>query len=123
VVGIVDGALDCTGVPVGVPTGVDDALSTLAFLEPDLGVTLELRNVEKGVEISLSLLSRFGVDAESMVAPFRSTFEEFGVTDPASLGVNGLLEDLNAELSVGVNGFPGVALWCLSKGILAETKG
>jgi hypothetical protein len=106
---MVDKALDCTGVPVGVPTGVDDALSTLALLEPDLGVILEFKKADTGVEISLSLLTRFGVDAESKFAPLRKTLELLGVTDPASLGVNGLLVDLNAELRVGVKGFAGVA--------------
>jgi hypothetical protein len=71
-------------------------------------VTLELRNEDRGVEISLSLLVRFGVDAESIVALLRKTLEVLGVTDPASLGVNGLLEDLNAELRVGVKGLAGV---------------
>lgn len=40
------------GVPFGVSFGVVDALSTLAFLEPDLGVMLELRNALTGVETS-----------------------------------------------------------------------
>ena len=92
-------------------------MSTLAFLGPDLGVTLELKNADRGVEISLSLLVRFGVDAESMVALRRKTLEVLGVADPASLGVNGVLEDRNAELRVGVKGLAGVApLCCLSDG-------
>ena len=40
------------GVPFGVAFGVVDALSTLALLEPDLGVMLELRNALTGVETS-----------------------------------------------------------------------
>ena len=39
-------------VPFGAPLGVDDALSTLAFLEPDRGVMLELRKALTGVAAS-----------------------------------------------------------------------
>ena len=49
---IVDVGRDRTGVPAGVSTGVEEAESTLAFLEPDLGVMLEFRMVVTGVAIS-----------------------------------------------------------------------
>jgi len=39
----IDVGLELLGVPLGVLLGVDDALSTLAFRKPDLGVTFELR--------------------------------------------------------------------------------
>lgn len=47
------------GVPFGVAIGVVEALSTLAFLDPVLGVMFELKNVFTGVEIS-SLEAPFG---------------------------------------------------------------
>jgi len=40
--------------PLGVLFGVGDALSALAFLEPDLGVMFELINVLTGVATSSS---------------------------------------------------------------------
>ena len=39
-------------IPFGAPLGVDDALSTLAFLDPDRGVILELRKALTGVATS-----------------------------------------------------------------------
>ena len=51
---------DRIGVPAGVSTGVEEAESTLAFLEPDLGVTLELKIVVTGVTI-FSILFFCGV--------------------------------------------------------------
>ena len=39
-------------IPFGAPFGVDDALSTLAFLDPDRGVMLELRKALTGVATS-----------------------------------------------------------------------
>ena len=44
--------LELLGVPSEVPFGVDDALSTLAFLEPDRGVILELKKALTGVATS-----------------------------------------------------------------------
>lgn len=49
---IVDTGLKLVGVPFGVPFGVDAVLSTLAFLEPDLGVMFEFMNALTGVEMS-----------------------------------------------------------------------
>ena len=48
----IETGLAALGVPSGATFGVVEALSTLDFLEPDLGVTLELRNVLTGVETS-----------------------------------------------------------------------
>ena len=47
-----EAVLESLTVPFGAPLGVDDALSTLAFLEPDRGVTLELRKALTGVATS-----------------------------------------------------------------------
>lgn len=44
------------GVPLGVPLGVDDALSTLAFLALDRGVILEFKKALTGVSTSFALL-------------------------------------------------------------------
>ena len=44
--------LTLLGVPLAVPFGVDDALSSLAFLEPERGVTLELKKALTGVATS-----------------------------------------------------------------------
>lgn len=41
--------LELLYVPFGVPLGADDALSTLAFLDPDRGVMLELKKALTGV--------------------------------------------------------------------------
>lgn len=43
------------GVLFGVSFGVDDTLSTLAFLDADRGVTLELKKALTGVATSLPL--------------------------------------------------------------------
>lgn len=53
------------GVSFGVAVGVVDALSTLAFLDPDLGVIFELKKVFTGVEIS-SLEAPFGPVSRSV---------------------------------------------------------
>ncbi len=44
--------LELLGAPFGVPFGVDDALSTLAFLDPERGVMLELKKALTGVATS-----------------------------------------------------------------------
>lgn len=49
---IIDTGLPGDVVLSGLLLGVDEALSTLAFLEPDRGVTLELKNVLPGVTTS-----------------------------------------------------------------------
>ena len=53
------------GVPFGVAVGVVDALSTLALLDPDLGVIFELKKVFTGVEIP-SLKAPFGPVSSSV---------------------------------------------------------
>ena len=47
-----DLGLGLVGVPFKAPFGVDDALSTLAFLDPDRGVMLELKKALTGVATS-----------------------------------------------------------------------
>lgn len=49
--------LELLGVPCKVPFGVDDALSTLAFLGPERGVMLELKKALTGVATSSSEIS------------------------------------------------------------------
>ena len=56
------------GVPFGVAVGVVDALSTLAFLDPDLGVIFELRKALTGVEIP-SFEAPLGVVSSSARGP------------------------------------------------------
>jgi len=84
------------GVPLGVPVGVVFVLSTLDFLDPDLGVTLLFKNAETGVDIS-----SLGVSA-------RAVLLDAGVVAcgaPATLGVKGVLPPVFAEaLSVGRRG-------------------
>lgn len=48
----IDDGRELLGVPPGVPFGVDDALSALAFLELDRGVILELKKALTGVSIA-----------------------------------------------------------------------
>ena len=62
---------DRIGVLDGVSTGIDEAESTLAFLEPDLGVTFELNIVVTGVTIS-SILFLCGVRELSHCDSFKS---------------------------------------------------
>ena len=47
-----ESCLELLGALFGVPFGVDDALSTLAFLEPERGVMLELKKALTGVATS-----------------------------------------------------------------------
>ena len=74
------------GVPPGVEFGVDELLSTLDFLEPDLGVTLELRNVLTGVTIS-SFEATFDVRLGGSRGSRPSSGDEYAAGDPASRGV------------------------------------
>lgn len=89
------------GVPLGVPVGVELALSTRCFLEPDLGVILLLRKVETGVVISslgVVLHSGRGVLRDNGVVTA-------GEGEPATRGVNGGRPDALAEaLRVGMRG-------------------
>ena len=77
------------GVPFGVPFGVDDALSTLAFLDPDRGVMLELRKALTGVATSSGKcpLSR---PSPSTRLSFRRAEDPFIAGDAAILGVPSL---------------------------------
>ena len=73
------------GVRFGVPDGVEETLSTLAFRDPDLGVTLEFRKALTGVEAS-----SFGASFCFALATVRSTLPNSGdecvIGDPASRG-------------------------------------
>jgi hypothetical protein len=90
------------GVLLGVPVGVVLVLSTRIFLEPDLGVTLLLRNADTGVEIS----SLDGPGVMLFVRPCRDVGVEAIVgADPATRGVRGGRFDPFADaLSVGISG-------------------
>ena len=72
------------GVPAGVSTGVEEAESTLAFLEPDLGVIFELKIVVIGLTIS-SILLLCGV--RSHCDSLDSVGDLWGVDDPAMRGL------------------------------------
>ena len=72
---IVDVGFELFGVPFGVPFGVDDALSTLAFLDPDLGVTFELKKALTGVA-----MSSFGLPGDASCGTVRPS--RLSVGDP-----------------------------------------
>ncbi len=82
---IVECGLECLGVPSGVPVGVDEELSTLALLEPDLGVIFELRNALTGVSISSFLLGVV-LSLTSVRESLLSAGDTVDAGDPASLG-------------------------------------
>jgi hypothetical protein len=116
---MIEAGLEPLGVPPGVPLGVLDALSTLAFLEEDLGVIFELRKVLTGVDKS-SFKFPFGVPPASLWAPRRRVgdMEVDAMVDVAILGVSGALDAIFAALKVGINGRPAPpAVFCLSYGI------
>ncbi len=77
--------LEFLGVPSGVPVGVDEELSTLAFLEPDLGVIFELRNALTGVSIP-SFLFGVVIPLCSVRESLLSAGDTVDAGDPASLG-------------------------------------
>ena len=82
---IVELGLEFLGVPSGVPVGVVDALSTLAFLELDLGVIFELRNALTGVSRS-SFRFAVGVPLSSVRESLLPACDTADAGDPASLG-------------------------------------
>ena len=49
---LVENGLELLGVPLGVPPGVDDGLSSLDFLDSDRGVMFELKKDLTGVAMS-----------------------------------------------------------------------
>lgn len=69
---------------------MEDALSTLALLDPDLGVMLELRNALTGVA-----MSPFGLPVDAPFGTVRPSLRGVGDScragEPASFGVNGCL--------------------------------
>lgn len=87
---IVEVGLELLGVPFGVRFGVEDALSTLALLDPDLGVMFELRNALTGVA-----MSPFGLPVDTPFGTVRPSFRRVGDScragEPANFGVNGFL--------------------------------
>ena len=90
---------------------MDDALSTLAFLDPDLGVILELKNVLTGVA-----MSPFGLPVDASFGTVRPSLLRVGDScragDPASFGVNGFL--LVRKSGVLFVFAMGLSLCCLS---------
>lgn len=71
----IDVGLELLGVPLGVLLGVDDALSTLAFRKPDLGVTFEFRN---SLAADSSLAIPLGVWGTSGLPSFATRGESRG---------------------------------------------
>ena len=108
------------GVPLGVLRGVEDALSTLALLEPDRGVMLELRKFLTGVLILSVAFAVVEDPLPGVLCSFPILGEIVDVGDAASLGVicaPGLLR-------VGALGvttvFPAVGGFLESNGILVR---
>ena len=113
---MIDVGLELPGVPVGVRFGVEDALSTLAFRRPDLGVMFELRRVFAGVAQS-SLGFPFGVWRASNLPSLARQGERRGEDAAARRGamVRGLpFRAARAGLRVAT---PLGALFCCSIGI------
>jgi hypothetical protein len=95
------------GVPVGVPVGVVFVLSTLDFLDPDLGVILLFKKADTGVDRSSLDGPTGGVLLLSERAALRAKgVEAVGGAEPATLGVNGVLFAVFAAeaLRVGISG-------------------
>lgn len=86
---MVDAGFELLGVPFGVRFGVEDALSTLALLDPDLGVTFALKNALTGVA-----MSPFALLVDAPLGTFCPSLRRVGDScragDPANFGVNGL---------------------------------
>lgn len=99
------------GVPLGVPVGVELGLSTRTLRDPDLGVTLLLKNVETGVGISsfppgVLFSERAGLRDDGVPV--------VGGAEPATLGVKGVRLAVFADaLRVGMSGLETL---CLSYG-------
>lgn len=90
---------------------MEDALSTLAFLDPDLGVIFELKNDLTGVAMSPFALpadASFGTVRPSL----RRVDESCRACDPANLGENGFL--LISKGGVLFVSAMGLSLCCLS---------
>lgn len=79
------------GVPLGVRLGVDDALSFLAFLELDLGVMLEFRNVLTGVALSFKPSIDLPSELRGVIVGVVGTGEALATGDPATLDKKGSL--------------------------------
>jgi hypothetical protein len=115
---IAESGLVLDGVPLPLLPGVaGEPPPILETRAPDRGVTLPLSSELVGDRKS-SL--REGGGAVSDRGARRGGLTGDAFFDPASLGVNGLLEFRKAVLSVGVNGLGVVPLLCLSRGIVDE---
>lgn len=86
--------------PSGVPLGVDDALSTLAFRKPDLGVMLEFKKALTGVATTSFewLLS----SRPSTRLPFQRAEEPLRAGDPSTLPILSLVPDHLGDCAVGL---------------------
>lgn len=82
----IDGTgLGLSGVPLGVPFGVGDVVSALAFLDPDLGVMFELKKGLAGVATQSSA-KLSSAPAPSDMPSLRRAEYPFVVGVPASFG-------------------------------------
>jgi len=117
----IDVGLELPGVPLGVLFGVDDALSTLAFRRPDLGVMFELKNDFTGVADS-SLVFALGVWSAAGLPSFARRGERRGEEAAARRGaiVRGLpFRAARVGLLVAT---PLGALFCFASGISPSTR-
>ncbi len=85
---IMDDGRELLGVPLGVPFGVDEALSALAFLELDRGVMLELKKALTGVSMAC-LLSL--VRLPPFCVPFCTGEDTQGTVESTFFGSNEIL--------------------------------
>lgn len=106
---IIEDGRELLGVPLGVPFGVDDALSTLAFREPDRGVMLELKKALTGVSIAV-VLSLAESPTPSGV-PFCTGGDAPDAGDAATFGSKGVLPDHFDEFAIAL-GRPLVVEFC-----------
>lgn len=83
---IIEVGRELAGVPFGVLRGVEEALSTRALREPDLGVMFELRKFLTGVLIS-SPPPTFGVALLTVPCSFLMLGDDTGFGEPAARGV------------------------------------
>lgn len=105
---------DAGRLPFGVPIGVVLLLSTLDFLDPDLGVTLLVMNTLAGVDSSSLVVG----DLTVLGVALRADLASSGVALAPEVASRGVIGDLTLrfEASVGNKGFAGLgwlsrALW------------
>lgn len=112
-----DEGLATGGVLSGVLLGVDEALSTLAFLDPDRGVMLELNNTFAGVAPAELPSAAFALTLP-YCAPLRKSGLGVGTGDLTFDGVCGRLLANRGALGV-VEGLTVVGLYGWSRVMLA----